>query len=129
MTPFGAKVRRLRRARGIALKKMAADLNLSPAYLSALEHGRRGRPTPGLVRQVCAYFDIIWDEAEELERLAALSHPRVVVDTAGLSPEATELANRLAANIRDLPEATVGRLLRELKSGSKAGWGSTSPTR
>jgi transcriptional regulator with XRE-family HTH domain len=72
MTPFGARVRRLRRERGITLKKMAGDLNLSPAYLSALEHGRRGRPAPGLVRQVCAYFDIIWDEAEELERLARL---------------------------------------------------------
>jgi transcriptional regulator with XRE-family HTH domain len=104
MTPFGARVRRLRRERGITLKKMAGDLNLSPAYLSALEHGRRGRPAPGLVRQVCAYFDIIWDEAEELERLAALSHP---------------LANRLAANIRDLPADTVKRLLAELKSASR----------
>jgi transcriptional regulator with XRE-family HTH domain len=119
MTPFGARVRRLRRERGITLKKMAGDLNLSPAYLSALEHGRRGRPAPGLVRQVCAYFDIIWDEAEELERLAALSHPRIVVDTAGLAPEATELANRLAANIRDLPADTVKRLLAELKSASR----------
>lgn len=114
MTPFGARVRRLRRERGITLKRMAADLHVSPAYLSALEHGRRGRPTPGLVRQVCAYFDIIWDEAEELERLAALSHPRAVVDTSGLSPEATELANRLAQTIRELPEGTVKRLLAEL---------------
>lgn len=120
MTPFGARVRRLRRARGITLKKMAADLNLSPAYLSALEHGRRGRPTPGLVRQVCAYFDIIWDEAEELERLAALSHPRVVVDTAGLSPAATELANRLAATIRDLPEEPVKHLLATLRGTHRA---------
>ncbi|HSR55325.1 MAG TPA: helix-turn-helix transcriptional regulator, partial [Alphaproteobacteria bacterium] len=44
MTPFGAKVRELRRQRGVTLKRMAEDLQLSPAYLSALEHGHRGRP-------------------------------------------------------------------------------------
>ena len=66
------------------------------------------------MHRVCQYLGIIWDEAEDLQRLADLSHPRVTVDTAGLSVEATELANRLAAQIHDLPEETVGRLLAEL---------------
>ncbi len=114
MTPFGAKVRALRRANEVTLKKMAADLQLSEAYLSALEHGRRGRPTPHLVRQICGYFNIIWDDAEALEQLARLSHPRVVVDTAGLSPKATELANRLAERIKDLDEAVIERMLVDL---------------
>jgi transcriptional regulator with XRE-family HTH domain len=114
VTPFGARVRALRTARGIPLKKMAADLNLSAAYLSALEHGRRGRPAPGLVMQVCGYFGLIWDEAEALKRLAELSHPRVVVDTAGLSPRATELANLLAERIGELPDHTVDWILNEI---------------
>ena len=46
MTPFGRRCRELRRQRGLTLKRMAADLNLSAAYLSALEHGQRGRPSP-----------------------------------------------------------------------------------
>ncbi len=115
MTPFGCKMRELRAARGITLKRMAADLQLSPAYLSALEHGRRGRPSPVLLIQICQYFHAIWDDAEELERLAQLSHPRAVVDTAGLAPEATELANLLAERIRDLDAATLRRLLAALK--------------
>jgi len=115
MTPFGAKVRSLREARSISLKQMAADLHLSAAYLSALEHGRRGRPSPGLVRQICSYFDIIWDEAEALETLARHSHPRVVVDTAGLSPRHTELANLLSERIDQLDAKTVDRLLTALK--------------
>ncbi|NNE82387.1 MAG: helix-turn-helix domain-containing protein, partial [Alphaproteobacteria bacterium] len=52
MTPFGEKVRSLRAARGVSLKEMASDLQLSPAYLSSLEHGRRGRPSEALVVQV-----------------------------------------------------------------------------
>jgi transcriptional regulator with XRE-family HTH domain len=111
MTPFGAKLRGLREARGLPLKSMAEALGVSPAYLSALEHGRRGRPTHALVVAICAYLNIIWDEADELARLARLSHPRVTVDTAGLSPRATELANLLAERIRSLPPARIEKLL------------------
>ena len=84
MTPFGLRVRELRTAKGVTLKEMALALGVSSAYLSALEHGRRGRPTRYQVQRICEYFNIIWDDAEELERLATLSHPRVTVDTAGL---------------------------------------------
>lgn len=119
MTPFGRKMRELRAARGITLKRMAADLQLSPAYLSALEHGRRGRPSPVLVMQICQYFHRIWEDAEELERLAQMSHPRVTVDTAGLAPEATELANLLAEKIRGLDPAMVRKLLAALKDGDR----------
>jgi transcriptional regulator with XRE-family HTH domain len=111
MTPFGLKVRELRAARGVALKEMAAELHISSAYLSALEHGKRGRPSPQLIRQICGYFGIIWDEAEELERLADLSHPKVTLDTSDLSPKAVELANRLANCIHELDETVIERLL------------------
>ncbi|MBT4940441.1 MAG: helix-turn-helix transcriptional regulator, partial [Rhodospirillaceae bacterium] len=47
MTPFGKRVRELRAAKNIQLKQMAEDLHVSSAYLSALEHGNRGRPGPG----------------------------------------------------------------------------------
>ena len=110
MTPFGAKIRSLRDAKGIQLKRMAADLNVSAAYLSALEHGHRGRPAPGLVMQICGYLGCIWDEAEEMKTLAELSHPKVTLDTSGLSPAHTELANRLGASLRRMSEDKVARL-------------------
>ncbi|TAN71399.1 MAG: XRE family transcriptional regulator [Magnetospirillum sp.] len=115
MTPFGAKLRELRAAKGLQLTRMAADLNISAAYLSALEHGQRGKPAPGLVMQICGYLGCIWDEAEELKTLADLSHPKVTLDTSGLTPAKTELANRLGARLRDLPDVTVDRLLAVLK--------------
>lgn len=111
MTPFGAKLRQMRRQRGISLKQMAADLHLSPAYLSALEHGHRGRASPGLVMQILGYFNVIWDEAEALKQLAHLSHPKITLDTAGLSPEATLLANLLAERIATLGPERLARLI------------------
>lgn len=116
MTPFGMRLRQLRAERGIRLKDMAEALGVSAAYLSALEHGRRGRPTHAIVVAICAHLGIIWDDADELMRLARISHPRVTVDTSGLSAEATELANLLAERIRKLPPERVARLLDLLKT-------------
>jgi len=111
MTPFGERVRRMREARAIPLKEMAAALQISSAYLSALEHGHKGLPSPMLVRQICAFFGLIWDDAEEMERLAALSDPRVTVNTAGLTPRHTLAANLLARHIAKLDADTVERLI------------------
>lgn len=118
MTPFGAKLRELRRDRGITLKEMAAGLDVTSAYLSALEHGKRGLPTWFMVQRIIAYFNVIWDEAEELQRLAEISDPRIVVDTAGLDPKATELANLLAGKIAGLSEDSLRKLLHDVRTAA-----------
>ncbi|MEQ1951572.1 helix-turn-helix domain-containing protein [Mesorhizobium sp. CN2-181] len=116
MTPFGEKMRALRAERGISQKDMAAALGVSAAYLSALEHGRRGAPGWPMVQKIIGYFNVIWDDAEDLEKLAWESHPRIVVDTAGLSPEATRLANLLADRIGSLDRSTIDSLIEIIRS-------------
>ena len=111
MTPFGERVRRLRRERGLLLKDMAAHLGVSSAYLSALERGERGKPTWTLIQGVIHYFNIIWDEADDLARLADLSDPRVKIDTAGTNPRLTLLANRLAREVGSLSAEDVETIL------------------
>lgn len=110
MTPFGARLRSLRTEIGITQAELADRLQVSAAYLSALEHGRRGAPSTGLVHQICAELGLIWDASEELLHLARLSNPRVTVNTAGLTAEQTALANRIAQNIAKLPPEAVARL-------------------
>lgn len=112
MTPFGQRIRELRTAKKVTMKEMAAAVGVSSAYLSALEHGNRGRPSWYLLQRTISYFNIIWDDAEELVRLARLSHPKITIDTRGLSANATELANRLADEIADMPQE---QLLKHLK--------------
>ena len=63
MTPFGARLRALRAERQVTLQRLAGELQVSAAYLSALEHGRRGAPSAGLVHQVNEFFGLIWDDA------------------------------------------------------------------
>lgn len=119
MTPFGLRLRQLREERGVTQKDMAEAIRVSAAYLSALEHGRRGQPTWDLLQRIIGYFNIIWDDAEELQNLAMLSHPRVTIDTAGLAPEATELANLLANHIRILDKDIVKKLSAMLREARK----------
>ena len=119
MTPFGVRLRELRAQRGVSQTRMAADLGLSAAYLAALEHGRWPRPTPGLVRQICAYFGLIWDDADALAALAQRSRPKVTIDTGGLSPRATELANLLADRIGHLSDAALDQLLETMRKGER----------
>lgn len=119
MTPFGKRLRELREERGVSQKEMAEALRVSAAYLSALEHGRRGQPTWDMLQRIITYFNIIWDEAEELQHLATISHPRVVIDTAGLSPQATELANLLSKSIRLIDKDTIIHLTQEVEAAIK----------
>ena len=114
MTPFGSKLRALRAAKNIDQKALATALGVSAAYLSALEHGKKGAPPRRLVLQVIEFFNLIWDEAEELEELAKLSNPRVTIDTAGLDPKATVLANKFGEKLARMDENELDAWLEQL---------------
>ena len=115
MTPFGQRLRELRAKRGATQKEMAQAIGVSAAYLSALEHGHRGQPGWVTLQRIIHYFNIIWDEAEELQALARISDPRVVIDTSGLSPEATELANLLAVSIHGMDREMIAALISQVR--------------
>lgn len=99
MTPFGELMRYWRTQKNLTLRDQADFLDVSQAYLSALEHGKRGKPSFALVDQICVFLDLIWDEAEALKSAANHSHPRPSIDASNLSPEAVYLANFMAQNI------------------------------
>ncbi|TDH37822.1 XRE family transcriptional regulator [Pseudohoeflea suaedae] len=123
MTPFGEAVRKLRAERGISQKEMAAHLGVSAAYLSALEHGQRSEPSWELVQRIIGFFHIIWDEAEELQRLAALSRPRIVIDARNIPPRSAILANRLAEAWPELDDENLAAIEQVLnrKQGDDSG--------
>ena len=105
MTPFGVKLRDWRHRKNRTLHQQAEVLGVSPAYLSALETGTRGRPSAVLVDQICMWLGLIWDDAEELKKLAALSHPKPTINARGHSAEAIYMVNFLAQNINRLSVA------------------------
>ncbi len=117
MTPFGEKIRALRAQKGVSQAQMAADLEVSPAYLSALEHGKRGAPSWAMIQRIIQYFGLIWDDAERLQVVAQFSRPKVSINTAGLSADATRAANLLARKIQHLSQQEITDLLKVLDGG------------
>lgn len=111
MTPFGQRMRELRAARGLTQQQQADQLGVSKAYISALETGARGQPSAPFVDQICAWLGLIWDDAEELKALAAMSHPKPTIDASRAGPHAVALANQLSQHIGTLDEAACKRLL------------------
>ena len=100
MTPFGLKLRSLRKNKNISITELSKILKVSTPYLSMLENGKRGKPPNGMVELICAYFGLIWDDAEEVKNLAKISDINVQINTNRLGVNATMLTNVLKNNIR-----------------------------
>ncbi|MGB1361403.1 MAG: helix-turn-helix domain-containing protein [Alphaproteobacteria bacterium] len=112
MTPFGQNLRNLRTKHNTSQKELAKVLGVSPAYLSALERGNRGIPSVEILERICRHFNIIWEEAENLQKSALLSDPKISINTSNLdNPSATKLANILAKKIHTLSPEQINKIL------------------
>jgi transcriptional regulator with XRE-family HTH domain len=78
LTPYGKQVRKYRIDKGMTLREMAAKLDVTPAFLSSVETGRR--PVPEKVcTKTARLLDLDVAEHAELKRLADASRPQVKV--------------------------------------------------
>ena len=66
LTPFGKTLRVFRLNRGELLKDMAERLEITPAYLSAIENGKKV-PTPELMAKLYKAYDLSPEQKEEIE--------------------------------------------------------------
>ena len=115
MTPFGLKMREWRQRKKLTQQHQAEHLSVSKAYISALETGKRGKPSALFVDQICVWLGLIWDEAEELKRLASLSHPKPSIDVRAQRVDAVYLANLVAQNIHRLSVKDCQELIKEIE--------------
>jgi transcriptional regulator with XRE-family HTH domain len=79
MTPFGIFIRSLRAAHDVKLNQLADALSVKAAYLSALERGKKGKPSPELVKHIIAFFNLNKEQASELIQVAEMSDPKHVI--------------------------------------------------
>lgn len=72
MTPFGKFCREQRMKRGLKLKDQAEKLGISSAFISALEHGKKGLPPGDYLNKLERYWGLTEVEANQM--LAASNH-------------------------------------------------------
>ena len=119
MTPFGIKLKHIREQRHKSLKDLSKALKVSIAYVSMLENGKRGRPADGLIELICSYFNLSWEEADELKFLAKHSDINTKMNSEKLSLNATMLTNVLKNNIKWLTEEQLKKLTISIQEMSK----------
>ena len=119
MTPFGIKLKYIRAQRHKSLKDLSRALKVSIAYVSMLENGKRGRPADGLIELICSYFNLSWEESDELKFLAQQSDINTKMNTEKLSLNATMLTNVLKNNIKWLTEEQLKNLIINIQDMSK----------
>ena len=119
MTPFGIKLKYIRTQRHKSLKDLSKALKVSMAYVSMLENGKRGSPADGLIELICSYFNLSWEESDELKFLAKHSDINTRMNSEKLSLNATLLTNVLKNNIKWLTEEQLKNLIINIQDMSK----------
>ena len=119
MTPFGIKLKNIRTQRKKSLKDLSRVLKVSTAYVSMLENGKRGKPADGMIELICSYFNLSWEEADELKFLAKHSDINTKMNSEKLSINATMLTNVLKNNIKWLADEQLKKLIITIQHMSK----------
>ena len=119
-TRLGDLIRSIRMKAEISLRKMASDLGVSPAFLSAVENGKKKMPDAWL-SLIPETFNLPADEIEEFKDVAYESFDTVAVNIANASEANKKLAIRFARRFEDIDEKTSEELLSILESKLKEG--------
>ena len=109
MTPFGERMRVLRADRGMRLLDLAEGLGKSSAFLSALEHGRKGKPNDSLLDQIREVMQLSDKDFQGLVAAADRSGTTSRIPS-GLSAQASETVNVFARKIKNLSPEQLERI-------------------
>ena len=70
MTPFGERLRELRRAKGVSAEGDGGCARRQRGLsVGAWSMAGAACPTWAMLQKIIGYFNVIWDDAEELQRL------------------------------------------------------------
>ena len=86
LTELGKYLRKLRIDNQEVLRDMAQKLEVSPAYLSAVEIGKRNIPA-GWIPQIISMYSLSKNEAEELKNAAERSVQELRISLSNISDQ------------------------------------------
>ncbi|MGA3005015.1 MAG: helix-turn-helix transcriptional regulator [Acetobacteraceae bacterium] len=104
LTPFGKALRKLRIDRDMLLKDMAKQASMTPAFLSAVEAGRKAIP-PYLVDRIAKSNNLGESEKRQLSIAADMSAQFAQIDLSRMTSDFDKsLAVQLARNFDTLDD-------------------------
>ena len=118
MTSLGIALRKLRLDRHELLRDMAKKLDVSSAFLSAVETGRKKAPTK-LVNKVCELYELDDRERQEILTAAELSAQEVKIDLSNASSSQQEVAVSFAKALSGLTDDDISQIMRVFETRNK----------
>lgn len=109
LTPFGKEVRKLRIDKSVNLKSMAEGIDVSSAFLSAVETGRKPIPT-NLADKIINYLDVSNEQAQILRSTALESATTINLNIADQNQATKETVAMFARNFTSLSEEDMERI-------------------
>ncbi|MBR2294386.1 MAG: helix-turn-helix domain-containing protein [Clostridiales bacterium] len=117
-TKLGDFLRGLRMKADISLRKMAADLGISPAFLSAVENGKKKMPDSWFAL-IPKKYNLTDNESDEFKDIAYESFETVELNLAKAKEANKKLAIRFARRFDEIDEKTCEELLEVLENKFK----------
>jgi transcriptional regulator with XRE-family HTH domain len=117
-TRLGDYLRNIRMKENISLRTMARDLGISPAFLSAVENGKKKMPDSWF-ELVPNTYNLSDSEINEFKDNAYESFDIVELNIANASENNKKLAIRFARRFDDIDEKTSEELLEILENKFK----------
>ncbi len=117
-TKLGDFFRSIRMKENISLRKMAVDMGVSPAFLSAIENGKKKMPDSWFAL-IPEKYHLTDDEASEFKDIAYESFETVELNIANATDANKKLAIRFARRFDSIDDNTSKEILRLLENDSK----------
>jgi len=110
---YGKFIRAIRKERGETLNTMAEKLDVSIAFLSALEVGKKTIPTI-YVDKISRVYNFDQTQKEELASSIELSNGKVILKLDNCSEAKKEFCLLLSRNFKKLDDEKMKKLLKTL---------------
>jgi len=79
MSPFAQTLNALRLRHRLRQSELAELMGFDQSYISALEIGHKGPPTPEFIDKLCAVLELSDSDAEDVRQAVAISDRRLVL--------------------------------------------------
>ncbi len=113
-TKFGKYLRKLRIDKSMVIRDMAEILGVSPAYLSAIELGKRAIPN-SFVNSLCSAFKLSDEERGNMQQLVDVSQPSIKIDLTDADESNRETMLAFARKFKELDDEQLNKLNKMLK--------------
>lgn len=113
LTPFGKAVRKHRIDKELRMKEMADQLNVSSAFLSAVETGKKPVPVK-LAQKISDYFELEHREHAELIKMATESRDSIQLSLDESSSKQRDLAIVFSNKLNKLSNKEIDNIYKIL---------------